>query len=359
MYHLFVVFLSITVLSSSHDLFANSDQGDSNPFASVHFPNHPLVSHIFTADPSAHVFNGELYIYPSHDIESNIKADGEGSHFDMHDYHVLSMNHVGGPVTDHGVALHVDQVPWAHKQLWAPDAAEKDGLFYLFFPAKDHNGIFRIGVAKSANPAGPFIPEPNPIAGTYSIDPTVFQDDDGSYYLYVGGIQGGQLQRWQQGFYVNQDRYPSATDAMLMPKMARLSDDMTQLAHPLKDIVILNDKGMPLKQGDHERKFFEAAWIHKFQGTYYLSYSTGHSHFIQYATAANPYGPFTWQGKVLEPVLGWTNHHSIVEYNGKWYLFYHDSSLSGGKTHLRSVKVTELVHNADGSIQVIDAYLGD
>ena len=52
--------------------------------------------------------------------------------------------------TDHGVALHVKDVPWADKQMWAPDAAEKDGKYYLFFPAKDHDGIFRIGVATSS-----------------------------------------------------------------------------------------------------------------------------------------------------------------------------------------------------------------
>src|SRR5262245_2759247 len=63
----------------------------------------PLVSHIYTADPSAHVFNGRIYIYPSHDTATGTKEDDLGSHFDMRDYHILSMDSVGGPVTDHGV----------------------------------------------------------------------------------------------------------------------------------------------------------------------------------------------------------------------------------------------------------------
>src|SRR3954464_13566960 len=83
----------------------------------------PLVTHIYTADPSAHVFNGRIYIYPSHDTATGVPEDDLGSHFDMRDFHVLSMDSVGGNVTDHGVALDIKDIPWAHRQLWAPDAA--------------------------------------------------------------------------------------------------------------------------------------------------------------------------------------------------------------------------------------------
>jgi hypothetical protein len=96
--------------------------------------------------------------------------------------------------------------------------------------------------------------------------------------------------------------------------------------------------------------------MHKYNGKYYFSYSTGDTHFICYAIANNPYGPFTYQGRILNPVVGWTSHHSICEFKGKWYLFYHDSSLSEGVTHLRSVKVTELTYDANGRIQTIDPY---
>ena len=114
--------------------------------------------------------------------------------------------------------------------------------------------------------------------------------------------------------------------------------------------------GNPLLAGDHDRRFFEASWMHKYNGKYYFSYSTGNTHFLCYATGDNPYGPFTYQGRILEPVIGWTTHHSIAEYQGQWYLFYHDSILSKGITHLRSVKMAPLNYNADGSIQTITPY---
>jgi hypothetical protein len=320
------------------------------------FLTQPLVTDVYTADPSAHVFGGRLYIYPSHDIDAGVPADDLGSHFAMRDYRVFSMDSVGGAVTDHGVALDIKHVPWAGRQMWAPDAAEKDGKYFLYFPAKDKQDVFRIGVAVGSQPQGPFKAEPNYIEGSYSMDPTVFKDTDGKYYMYFGGIWGGQLQRWASGTYNPKDVYPAAGEPALSPRIARMRDDMVGFAEPVKEVVINDESGAPLKAGDNARRFFEAAWIHKYNGTYYLSYSTGDTHFIVYATGTSPYGPFTYKGKVLEPVLGWTNHHSIVEFRGKWYLFYHDAQLSGGQTHLRNIKVVELTHRSDGSIATIDAY---
>lgn len=321
------------------------------------FINQPLVTEIYTADPSAHVFNGKIYVYPSHDIESGITTDGDGDKFDMKDYRVLSMDTVGGPVTLHDHALKLADVPWASRQLWAPDAAEKEGKFFLYFPAKNKEGIFQIGVATSDSPTGPFKAEPEPIKGSFSIDPAVFKDDDGAYYMYFGGIQGGQLQRWATGSYVAEDKYPASNEPAYSPKIARMSDDLLQFAEPPKEVKIIDGGGVPLLGTDTNRRFFEAAWVHKFNGKYYLSYSTGDTHYIAYAIGDTPYGPFTHKGLVLTPVMGWTNHHSIVKHNDKWYLFYHDTQLSGGQDHLRNVKVTELIHNDDGSIQTVDAYL--
>jgi hypothetical protein len=320
------------------------------------FLTQPLITQIYTADPSAHVFDGKIYIYPSHDIDAGVPADDLGSHFAMRDYHVLSMDAVGGPVTDHGVALDIKDVPWAGRQMWAPDAAEKGGKYYLYFPVKDKEDVFRIGVGVSDKPAGPFKAQPQPMKGTYSIDPAVFKDTDGKFYMYFGGIWGGQLQRWATGSYVAKDVYPAKDQPALSAKVARLGDDMVSLAEAPKDVVLLDEAGKPLTYGDNGRRFFEASWMHKYNGTYYFSYSTGDTHFIMYATGKSPYGPFTVRGKVLEPVLGWTNHHSIVEFKGKWYLFYHDAQLSGGQTHLRNVKVTELKYRADGSIETVKAY---
>lgn len=119
---------------------------------------------------------------------------------------------------------------------------------------------------------------------------------------------------------------------------------------PVQEIVILDESGQPLLADDHERRFFEASWMHKKDGVYYFSYSTGDTHFIVYATSTSPTGPFTYQGKILEPVVGWTTHHSIVEHEGKWWLFYHDCELSKGVSHLRSVKVREIKYDEQGKI---------
>lgn len=313
----------------------------------------PLISDLYTADPSAHVFNGKIYIYPSHDIEANVPQDDEGGHFNMRDYHVYSMDNIGGKVTDHGVALDLKDIPWAGRQLWAPDAAFRNGTYYLYFPVKDKEDVFRIGVATSKSPAGPFKAEPAPIPGSYSIDPAVFTDTDGQSYMYFGGIWGGQLQRWHSRKYdkslstdlgKGHDQEPA-----LSAKVAKMSGDMLTFAEKPRDVQILDEHGKPMLGGDHDRRFFEGAWMHKYNGKYYFSYSTGDTHLLCYAESSTPYGPFTYKGVIMQPVEGWTTHHSIVEFKGKWYIFYHDAQVSG-KTHLRNVKVRELVRGKDGAI---------
>ena len=316
----------------------------------------PLVKHIYTADPAAHVFNGKIYIYPSHDIEAGIPENDNGDHFAMEDYHILSMESIDGEVTDHGVALHVKDIPWAGRQLWDSDAAYKDGKYYLYFPLKDDDDIFRLGVAVSDKPEGPFMPEDKPIEGSYSIDPCLFDDGDGTHYMYFGGIWGGQLQRWQTGKYVANGVEPADHEPAIGPHMAKMRDDMLGFAETPRELKILDKAGNPLLASDQDRRFFEASWMHKYNGKYYFTYSTGNTHYLCYAIGDNPYGPFTYEGRIMNPVIGWTTHHSIVEFKGKWYVFYHDSTVSEGKTHLRSIKVSELIYNPDGTIQTINPY---
>lgn len=316
----------------------------------------PLVTHIYTADPSAHVFEGAIYVYPSHDIDAGIPANDDGDHFGMEDYHVLRMDSPDSEAVDCGVALHVRDVPWAQRQLWAPDAACRDGRYYLYFPAKRADGIFQVGVAVADNPAGPFAPEPEAIAGSYSIDPAVFADDDGAHYMYFGGLWGGQLQKYRDNIFDATHEEPANDAPALGPRVARLAADMKQFAEAPREVLIAEETGRPLRAGDHARRFFEASWMHKYRGRYYLSYSTGNTHLLCYAVGDNPYGPFIWQGNILTPVVGWTTHHSICEFAGQWYLFYHDALQSGGVTHLRSVKVTPLHHDDHGRIRTIHPY---
>jgi len=321
----------------------------------------------YMADPSANVFGGRLYIYPSHDREGGVAFDDDGGHFQMRDYHVLSLTDVeNGDVTDHGVILDVEQVPWAEKQMWDNDVVEKGGKYYLVFSAKDYNGVFHLGVAVSDRPEGPFVPQEHPIRGSFSIDPCVFKDDDGQVYCYFGGLWGGQLQWYQSPLRQAKegvDLGPAAdkktqifapADVPALPsQVVRMSDDVLQFAEAPRPVVVVDKEGQPLRAGDPHR-FFEASWMHKKGGKYYFSYSTGDSHLLCYAIGDSPYGPFTFQGVLLDPVVGWTTHHSIVEYKGEWFLFYHDCVPSNDITHLRSLKVQRLFYNADGTIQKVE-----
>lgn len=312
-----------------------------------------LIDHAYMADPSAHVFNDKIYIYPSHDVESGIPENDNGDHFDMRDYHVFSMDSIDGEVTDHGEVLHVKDIPWAGRQLWDCDIACKDGKYYLYFPLKDQTDIFRIGVAIGDKPEGPFKPLEAPMKGSFSIDPCLFKDDDNTHYMYFGGLWGGQLQRYRDGKAIECGAEPEDQEPALPPRIAKLSDNMLEFAEVSKPIMILDDEGKPLTAGDHDRRFFEASWMHKYNNTYYFSYSTGNTHKLCYATGDNPYGPFTYRGVILTPVVGWTTHHSIIEFKNKWYIFYHDSVPSGGKTWLRSMKVIEFSYNSDDSITTL------
>jgi hypothetical protein len=326
----------------------------------------PLVTSPFTGDPAAQVFGGKFYVYASHDTDDGPPLpdvepfkNSEGGAFKMRDYVVLSMADPKGPVQVHRNVLDIADVPWAARQMWAPDAAYRNGTYYLYFPAKDRTGAFRIGVATSKRPAGPFKARPEPIKGSFSIDPAVFVDDDGSRYMYFGGLSGGQLQKNVGGVYDPNGPSGDPRDPdqqAFMPQVAKLRADMLEFAGKPREVLIVDEKGKPLLSGDGDRRFFEASWMHKYRGKYYFSYSTGGSHFIAYAIGASPYGPFTYKGHILLPVRGWTTHHSIVAYKGRWWLFYADSQLSD-KTWLRNVKVTELFYNRDGTIRTIDPFM--
>ncbi len=313
----------------------------------------PLITHLYTADPSAHVFNNKIYIYPSHDRDIEAIDNNRGDQYVMNDYHIFSMDEPYGKVTDHGCVLKLEDIPWASQQLWAPDAAYKNGKYYFYFPARNKNQNFQIGVAVSESPDGPFISQPDPIKGSYSIDPCIFIDDDSRAYLYFGGLWGGQLQNYQNNVYNPNCSEPDGTENAICPRIARLNDNMLEFDESVKEILIIDKNGNPIKAENEESRYFEGPWMHKYKNVYYLSYSTGTTHYIVYATADNPYGPFTYQGRIMEPVIGWTTHHSILQFKDKWFLFYHDSSLSGGINHKRCIKMTEFFYNTDGTIITI------
>ena len=316
----------------------------------------PLVNDLYTADPSAHVFNGKIYIYPSHDEDIDVESNDNGDQYDMKDYHVYEMKDTENYPRDCGCVFTLNDVKWASKQLWAPDCQEKDGKYYFYFPARDKTGMFRVGVAVGDKPEGPFTPEDDYIQGTYSIDPCCFKDTDGKYYLTMGGLWGGQLDQYRNNKWSADNKEPQGTEPACTPKIALLKDNMKELSEDLRDLVIVDEFGQPLTGGDDVRRYFEDPWLFKKGDTYYFTYSTGTSHLLCYATSKNVYGPYTYGGCILSPVLGWTTHHSILEFNGKWYLVYHDCERSKGINQKRNVKFRELTFKPDGKIQTMDGF---
>ena len=314
----------------------------------------PLINDLYSADPSAHVFNGKLYIYPSHDEDIEVEDNDNGDQYAMRDYHVYEMTDTETYPKDCGCIFTLEDIPWASKQLWAPDCAEKDGKYYFFFPARDKEGMFRIGVAVGDSPAGPFKPEKEYIKGSYSIDPCIFPDTDGKFYLTFGGLWGGQLDQYKDNKWSKDNKEPKGSEPAKMPKIVLMKDNLLEFAEEPRDLVIVDENGKELTGGDEERRYFEGPWLFKKGDTYYFTYSTGTTHLICYATSKNVYGPYTYRGVVLTPVLGWTTHHSILEFKGKWYLFYHDCERSKGVNHKRNVKFRSLEFNEDGTIKTMD-----
>lgn len=279
----------------------------------------PIITGQFTADPTARVFEGKLYLYPSHDIPSPIDRLKEW--FCMADYHVFSSENLVD-WTDHGMILSQENVPWVDSEsysMWAPDCVYKDGKYYFYFPAspKGKKG-FNVGVAIADKPYGPFKPLPEPIKGVGGIDPCVLLDTDGQAYLYWSG----------RGLNV-----------------AKLKDNMTELASE------------PVLVADVEDGFKEGPFAFKHNGKYYLTYPwvKDKTECLAYAMSDNPMGPFEYKGIIMEqsPTGCWTNHHSLVEYKGQWYLFYHHNDYSPEFDKNRSVRADSLTFNPDGTIQLV------
>lgn len=289
----------------------------------------PIIRDAFTADPSAHVFNGRVYLYPSHDIPA--PADfARKDWFCMADYHVYSSDNLVDWV-DHGVIVDQKHVPWVNDtsySMWAPDCNVKDGKYYFYFPAgqKPKPGQSfagnAIGVAIADDPAGPFIPQEEPMAGIGGIDPCVFVDDDGKAYLAWSG-RGLQVQQ--------------------------LSDDMLSVVGEPYNVSSVIPKGQT-----------EGPFLFKANGKYYYSYPWVEAgrECLAYAIADNPLGPYKFVGKIMEQDndeehFCWTNHHSVINFQGHWYLFYHHNDYSPRFDKNRSACIDELFFNPDGTIQLV------
>lgn len=284
----------------------------------------PFISDQFTADPSARVFNGKVYVYPSHDILAN-ENRGRVGWFCMEDYHVFSSSDLVN-WTDHGVIVSQETVDWVNPEsysMWAPDCIERNGRYYFYFPSQrkgdGRRKGFGIGVAVADHPEGPFVPESTPIEGVHGIDPNPFIDKDGQAYLY-----------WSMGNLF----------------AAKLKENMLELDGEPMVVAEMPEKG--LKEGPY---LFER------NGIYYMTYPHVENKIerIEYATGDNPMGPFTFTGVIMDesPVGCWTNHQSIIEYKDQWYIFYHQNDFSPDFDKNRSIRVDSLFFNDDGTIRKV------
>ena len=307
----------------------------------------PVIIGIFAADPTARVFNNKVYLYPSHDI---MPPEGQRQDwFCMADYHVFSSENLT-EWTDHGMIVSQEQVPWGKPDgysMWAPDCVEKGGKYYFYFPNAPKSGRgFAIGVATAASPEGPFVCEPEPIKGVSGIDPCVLIDNDGQAYIYWSGmgIRGGKLK-----------------------------DNMKELDGELQEVQMPRREGMPemppMKVGGQEMKglpegFKEGPFAFRRGDWYYLTFpwvrgskenGANPTETLAYAMSKSPLGPWDFKGIIMaeHPNGCWTNHHSIMEYKGQWYLFYHTNFFSPKDDKRRSACIEQLAFNADGTIREV------
>lgn len=286
----------------------------------------PVIRDQYSADPTARVFGGRVYLYPSHDIISPVAP--ERRWFAMADYHVFSSTDLTD-WTDHGVILDQKQVPWANHEgyaMWAPDCVEHQGRYYLLFPSglATERG-FGIGVATAPSPIGPFTPAAKPLDGVKGIDPCMLQTSRGKSYLFWAGNGGITV--------------------------ARMNDDYQSLAETPKTITGLPDgfKEGPFAFERNGLFYLTFPWVRQKDGTETLAY----------AMSKNPEGPYTFKGLIMDewPDKCWTNHHSIVQYRGQWYLFYHHNDYSPSFDKCRSVRIDSLSFRPDGTIVEVEPTL--
>lgn len=321
--------LNVTlVLVAISSAFTAHSKDIEYPYA-FQMKGNPLVRHVSSTDPDVHVWDGVVWMYTSQDHEN--QPGDRGTYDRMDGYHAFSSTDLVN-WTDHGEVIHSRDVGWGKEGwMWAPGAARANGKYYLYYPHKDLNDVWRVGVAIADSPAGPFKDIGHPIEGITGIDPKVFIDDDGQAYIY--------------------------NNAAII---ARLKPNMIELAEEPRKIIY----GPPEVMEADLLAFKEASFMHKKDGKYYYSYTNWHNKENQgfYAIGDNPYGPFEWKG-AFAPWPGSAQfHHSIIEFKGEWYCFYHINSSPEirrqygieWKSHRRLACFDRLHYNPDGTIQMVE-----
>jgi arabinoxylan arabinofuranohydrolase len=274
---------------------------------------------VYMADPSAHLWNdGRIYVYGSRDENPGYYCSWNHdvlSSADLKTWHLHSNS-----FASRGAG---DQVPYSDDILYAPDCQYANGQYYLFYCLA--NNTATEGVATSKSPTGPFLGGRNiRLYGYNEIDPCVFIDDDGQAYYIWGQFSA---------------------------KMAKMKPDMSGIDSSTIRTDIVTQK---------EHYFHEGGYMVKRNGIYYFIYAhmgrAGRPTCIGYATSSKPMGPFTYGGVIIDndhcdPGC-WNNHGSVVNVNGRWYVFYHRST--HGTYTMRKACVEPISFNEDGSIDEVE-----
>ena len=293
----------------------------------------PIITDNFTADPAPLVHEGTLYLYVGHDeyYEGQDSASG-GKEFNITEWLCYSTDDMK-TWTDHGSVLKPTDFKWAVGEAWASQVVEKDGKFYYYTTVQAGEPFTgkAVGVAVSDSPTGPFVDAigaplvhdkmtDNGVRGWWNdIDPTVLIDGDEAWLCWGNGTCF----------------------------MAKLKSNMIELDGEIKVVDV--------------PRFVEGPWLHKHNGIYYLTYAgmgEGREN-IAYATAESMEGPWTYQGELTGMAENsFTIHPGIAEFNGQWYLFYHNAVLTidgiQGAIGRRSVCVDKLFYNEDGTMKYVE-----
>ena len=313
MKHLFL----LSLISSVHFLFLAIGAKAS---ADTSFPSkgNPIITHKYTADPSALVHGNKVWLYAGHD-EAPPRKEG----YVMNEWLCFSSSDMVN-WTEHTVPLRAKDFSWAKGDAWASQVIERNGKFYWYVTV-EHGTIpgKSIGVAVADRPEGPYRDAigkaliSNDMTKATSIfwddiDPSVIIDTDGQAYLFWGNTKC---------YY------------------ARLKPNMIELEGEIKTVDLPS--------------FTEAPWIHHKNGWYYLSYAYQFPEKIAYAMSRSVNGPWQFKG-ILNELAGNsnTNHQAIIDFKGSSYFIYHNGGIpTEGGSFRRSVCIDRLFYNEDGSIK--------
>ena len=293
----------------------------------------PIITEKFTADPAPMVHEGTLYLYVGHDeyYEGQDTASG-GKEFNITEWLCYSTTDMKN-WTDHGSVLKPTDFKWAVGEAWASQVVEKNGKFYYYTTVQAGEPFTgkAVGVAVSDSPTGPFVDAigaplvhdkmtDNGARGWWNdIDPTVLIDGEEAWLCWGNG---------------------TCFLAKLKPNMIELDGEIRVLDLP---------------------KYVEGPWLHKHNGLYYLTYAgmgTNREN-IAYATATSMEGPWTYQGELTGMAENsFTIHPGIAEFQGQWYLFYHNAVLTidgiKGAIGRRSVCVDKLFYRENGTMEYVE-----